>query len=77
MIKKEIIMPTGEKYTVGFRDFGSYNDGILCCILQKVLFFNVAIYRKIFLKSVINNYQNMAILTIENYKREQEEKIIC
>jgi hypothetical protein len=73
MIKKEITLNDGRKYIVGFKEVGSQNECIECHILKKIFFIHVSVYNKFYIKTLIPDYQELAIWTIFNYERKLKQ----
>lgn len=74
MIEKEITMPDGKTYTVGFKEVGSDNNGLECHILEKGKFRTSSIYSTFRLKGLSPDYKQIAINTIFEYTEKQEQK---
>ena len=70
MIKKEITMNDGKKYTVGFKEVGSSFK----CIECHILFSYNSIYSKLHGKGLCPNYYQMALWTILDYEKECKQQ---
>lgn len=78
MIKKEILLNDGTKFLVGFKEIESWSrgstKGIECHVLKKSMFLNKTIHKRFYIKGIVPDYLQMAITTILDYKRVQEQK---
>jgi len=74
MIKKEITLKDGRKYTVGFKEVGDNFKCIECHILKRTLLFHNSVYFKLHGKGLFPNYQEIALWTILDYEKECEQR---
>jgi hypothetical protein len=74
MIIKELTTHDDKKYIIGFKEIGSYKDGIECHILKQGLLCKISIYKKLYLKGLSPDYEQMTLSTIFDYERDCEDK---